>query len=146
MIDYSKIIAIDFDNTCVVNAFPHVGKDIPYCVSTLMELINNDYLLMLFTCRCDITDFDVLPEESGLGLAIKRGNYLSDAINWFKSKNIPLFAINKFPGIYKKSSPKPHFELLIDDKSLGIPLIPYYGENVVDWLTVRSMLSKRKYL
>jgi hydroxymethylpyrimidine pyrophosphatase-like HAD family hydrolase len=61
------VIAIDFDGTCVTHDYPFVGYDIG-AVLVLKELVAQNHKLILFTRRTDS----------------EHGNFLSDALNWFK--------------------------------------------------------------
>ncbi len=135
------IIAVDFDGTCVSHAFPDIGKDIG-AVPILKKLVENGHQLVLFTMRSNVEDVDS-PELPGK----YTGNYLEDAINWFKKNNIPLYGINTNPKQkYWTSSPKAYADYYIDDSALGCPLI--YDEELsdksfVDWNAIESSL---KYL
>lgn len=123
-------IAIDFDGTCVTHEFPFVGQDIG-AASILKELVLNGHKLVLFTMRSN-TD---------------RGNYLSDAIQWFRDNDIPLWGIQSNPNQGKwTTSPKAYAELYIDDAALGCPLIrdPNIANRpFVDWKKVKDLLTER---
>jgi hydroxymethylpyrimidine pyrophosphatase-like HAD family hydrolase len=54
----NKIIAIDFDGTCVSHEYPLVGKDIG-AIPVLKELMSNGHRLILFTMRSNKVDEDV---------------------------------------------------------------------------------------
>ena len=43
-------IAVDFDGTCVSNAFPYIGKDIG-SVPVLKKLVEKGHKLILYTLR-----------------------------------------------------------------------------------------------
>lgn len=105
------IIAIDFDGTCVMHDYPKVGEDIG-AVPVLKELVNAGHQLILWTMRCD----------SG----VKSGQFesgLTDAIDWFKQNNIPLYGIQRNPDQDSwTKSPKAYAQLYIDDAALGAPL------------------------
>ena len=121
------VIGIDFDGTCVSHEFPHVGKDIG-AVPVLKELVANGHSLILWTMR-----------SNGHG-----GNFLDDAINWFKENEIPLWGIQTNPNQSSwTSSPKAYCQLYIDDAALGCPLVPD-ARDYVDWIRVREMLVKKK--
>jgi hypothetical protein len=78
------------------------------------------------------------------------GNYLTDAVNWFKERDIPLYGIQTNPkqNTWTKS-PKAYAQLYIDDAALGCPLkydpqisrVPF-----VDWEVVEEMLIERGIL
>jgi len=51
------------------------------------------------------------------------GKFLTDAVNWFKKNNIPLYGIQSNPTQRNwTTSPKSYAELMIDDSALGCPL------------------------
>jgi len=131
------IIAIDFDGTCVTHEFPNIGKEIG-AEPVLKELVANGHQLILYTMRSDID----APESECEDIHSVGGKYLTDAVNWFKEREIPLWGINENPE--QKSwthSPKPYANLYIDDAALGIPLV--YGSHerpYVNWNKVRMML------
>jgi len=124
------VICIDFDGTCVTHEFPRVGRDIG-AVPVLKELIENNHKLVLFTMRSD------------------NGNekYLTDAVNWFKENDIPLYGIQKNPTQHTwTTSPKAYGEMYIDDAALGCPLKyieDYATRPFVDWSAVREILKSK---
>lgn len=145
-------IAIDFDGTCVTHEFPEIGKDIG-AVPVLKELVDNGHKLILFTMRADRHE----QKETGHPYIMDvTGLFLTDAINWFKKNNIPLYGIQSNPTQKNwTTSPKCYAQLYIDDAALGCPLIQdytshpdgyYSGEPVpsgrpyVDWIEVRKQL------
>lgn len=103
------IIGIDFDGTCVTHDFPKIGKDIG-AVPVLKELVANGHKLILFTMRSDKEDVSTDDYE----INNQSGKYLSEAVQWFKDNDIPLYGINENPG--QKSwtdSPKPYCHIYI---------------------------------
>jgi hypothetical protein len=118
-------IGIDFDGTCVTHEYPKVGIDIIGSVSTLKKLIENGHQLILFTMRS--------------------GDYLTDAVNWFKDNEIPLYGIQTNPTQHTwTTSPKCYCNLYIDDAALGCPLIHTDNERpYVDWYTVEDLLKSQ---
>ena len=136
----NKIIAVDFDGTCVKHEFPSVGEDVPYAVTTLKRLTMAGAKIILYTMRsnCKIT----IVNNNVHDIIQKEGNYLDDAVDWFKSKNIPLFGINENPEQNTwTSSPKPYAHYYIDDSALGCPLIVSDNKVYVDWLSVWEKLT-----
>jgi hypothetical protein len=83
-------IILDFDGTVVTNEFPRIGEDIG-AVPVLKELVKCGHNLILFTMRSDIGE----PHTKNPGITNAPGNYLTDAINWFRQHNIPLYGIQK---------------------------------------------------
>jgi hypothetical protein len=133
------IIAIDFDGTCVTNEFPKVGKDIK-AIPVLKALVENGHQLVLFTMRSDIIN----PTGEDNELHLESGNYLTDAVNWFKENEIPLYGIQTNPTQHTwTTSPKAYAQMYIDDAALGCPLIhdkEYAERPFVDWTVVGNML------
>lgn len=117
----TKIIALDFDGTCVKNEkFPSVGADIG-AVPILKKLIENGHKLILWTVRTDIG--------------------LKNAVKWFDDNQIELSGINKYKS--NSNSPKINADLFIDDKSINAPLIhPNEGKPYINWKVVESLLKK----
>lgn len=139
------IIGIDFDGTCTTHEFPIIGKDIG-AVPVLKELVEKGHQLILFTMRSDIED----PKQTSEEILPVGGDYLTDAVNWFKDNNIPLYGIQTNPDQkHWTKSPKAYCHLYIDDAALGCPLTsntekcrrPY-----VDWDAVRRILFEMNIL
>lgn len=120
----NKIIAVDFDGTCVTHSYPDIGYDVG-AQEVLELLVANGNRLILFTMRS--------------------GDELREAADWFHERNIPLFGINENPEQYTwTASPKPYAHLYIDDAALGCPLLESKsgGRPYVDWPTVKLILEK----
>lgn len=125
-------ILIDFDGTCVTHEFPRVGRDIG-AVPILKKLVESGHRLILFTMRSNN----------------QRGNFLDDAVDWFKKNDIPLYGIQENPEqkIWT-TSPKAYGQLIIDDTCLGIPLtlldergIQISDRPFINWLEVKYLLE-----
>jgi len=125
-------IVVDFDGTCVKHEYPKVGGDIG-AVSVLKELVEAGHKLVLFTMRSD--------------KGVKEGKFdsgLTDAVNWFKENDIPLYGVQTNPTQkHWTDSPKAYGQLMIDDAALGTPLVhPEDGSRAyVDWNAVRYLLN-----
>jgi hypothetical protein len=124
------IFAIDFDGTCVTHEYPKVGRFVG-AQKVLSRLVDEGAKLILWTMRSD----GRVEQEVA--------NPLTDAVNWFKDNNIPLFGINENPE--QKSwtgSPKAYAHIYIDDAALGIPLVKgLNGERpYVDWDKIEELL------
>jgi hypothetical protein len=122
------IIAVDFDGTCVTHEYPRIGRYIG-AEPVLRELVKAGHQLILLTMRGD--------------------KLLDEATNWFKDRDIPLFAINENPE--QKSwtnSKKVYAHLYIEDAALGAPLskgLP--GErDYINWGEARRILVKQGIL
>ena len=116
-------IAVDFDGTCVSHEYPYLGMDIG-AVPVLQDLVAQGHRLILYTMRS--------------------GKLEKVAVEWFKERGIPLFAVNENPTHKKLTkSPKIHADIYIDDSAAGCPLI--YPEHAaarpyVDWVKMREWL------
>lgn len=134
-------VAIDFDGSVVTHEFPQIGKDIG-AVPVLKELVANGHKLILFTMRSD--------KEKVITTDDKPSDYLTQAVKWFESHDIPLWGINQNPEQHTwTSSPKPYAHLYIDDAALGTPLAyePIISQRLfVDWEEVRKILVQRGFI
>lgn len=143
----SFTINLDFDGTCVTHEFPKIGKDIG-AVPVLKELVANGHNLILFTMRSDVKD----PESKSSEIISESGNYLTEAVNWFKENDIPLYGIQSNPTQHTwTTSPKSYAHLMIDDSALGCPLTydpksNFSARPFVDWVRVRQMLVNTGYI
>ena len=81
----SLTILVDFDDTCCRDSYPHRGKEIPGAVSVLRDLCQKGHRLILWTCREHVSIDGVDP--------------LQEALNWFSSYDIPLYAVNEDPCV-----------------------------------------------
>ena len=129
--DYAYI-AIDFDNTLVSDLYPEIGLTLN-AESVLHELVEKGHKLILWTMRS--------------------GKYLEDAVNWCKKKGIELYGVSENPDfLHDEKARKVFFDLLIDDKSIGIPVAAFYDaprsriQRVVDWNLLREELKKLNLL
>lgn len=110
-------IAIDFDGTIVEDAYPSIGKERPFAISTLKSLIADRHKLILWTVR--------------------EGELLEEAVEWCRSRGVEFYAINRdYPE--EEAANNNHFsrklkvDLFIDDRNLG---------GIPDWGTIYSMVS-----
>jgi hypothetical protein len=141
------VIAVDFDGTCVSHDYPKVGEDIG-SVPVLKALIEKGHQLILWTMRSDRLAPFVLPTGEEVP-----GDVLTQAINWFKDNEIPLYGVQRNPGqSVWTDSPKCYAQLYIDDAALGCPLTikeenwVIIGKPFVDWDEVREILEKKSIL
>ena len=78
------------------------------------------------------------------------GNFLDDAIDWFKKNNIPLYGIQENPTQSNwTTSPKAYAHVYIDDAALGCPLewnTDICKRPYVDWNQVELILKHRKII
>lgn len=125
-----KIIAVDFDGTCVAHAFPNIGMDIG-AVPVLQALANCGHKLILWTMRS--------------------GRYLDAAVDWCVKNNIPLHAINDNPSQTEwTQSRKVYANFYIDDAAIGTPLlvpsIEISDRGFVDWAKMKILLIEKGLL
>lgn len=116
-------IAVDFDGTCVHSEFPHVGPDMFGAELALKKLAQDGHRIILWTCR----------EHFPYGGV---NDVLEPAIEWFRKKNIPLYAINGNPDMTLQGFPiarKCHADVIIDDRSL---FIPRTQTGDIDWCAI----------
>lgn len=126
MRQYGYYIVLDFDGTVVKHRYPAVGEDIG-ALPVLKRLVKNGHKLLLNTMRSHNSDGE---------------DTLQPAIDWFVSRDIPLYGINENPSQKEwTSSPKVYGNIYIDDAALGAPLkkddtpCPYLGaaSPYIDW-------------
>lgn len=128
------IIAIDFDGTCVKNAFPNIGESIG-AESVLRELTAKGHKLILYTMRSNRPTAGATGDDN---IHDVTGNFLDDAVQWFADNNIPLYAIQTNPTQSRwTTSPKAYAELYIDDSAMGLPLI---YDNKSEWFKTRKQI------
>ena len=131
-------ILIDFDGTCVTHDYPRIGQDIG-SIPVLKKLVANGHNLILFTMRSH-KSFNMMNIRTAF-------DGLNEAINWFKTNNIPLYGIQTNPTQRSWTlSPKAHGDLMIDDVALGCPLIndlKIHRRPFVDWVKVEKMLIEK---
>jgi len=139
-------INIDFDGTVTTHAFPKVGKSIG-AQFVLKRLVANGHKLILFTMR---SDKNGTMSTADPGIIAIPGQYLTDAINWFKENHIPLHGIQSNPDQKTwTDSPKSYADLMIDDSALGCPLkydSKLSSRPFVDWGKVEEWLEARKII
>jgi hypothetical protein len=131
-------IVVDFDGTVVTHDFPVLGKDIG-AVPVLRKLVEKGHKLILFTMRSDGQK-----EQMINGYKMHKGDFLTQALSWFKENDIPLYGIQTNPTQKTwTTSPKAYGQLIIDDAALGCPLIydkTFHSRPYVDWNRVEEML------
>lgn len=123
----ARVIAIDFDGTCVTHEYPHEGADVG-AVPILKKLVENGHQLILYTMR------------SATGL--------QNAIDWFIRNEIVLYGVQYNPTQTQwTSSNKCYAQIYIDDAALGCPLIyPKEGRPYVNWKEIEKILTKQGLL
>ena len=99
----SLLIAVDFDGTIVEDAYPRVGKPMPFALETIKMLQADGHRIILWTYR--------------------HGKALKDAEEFMIKNGIPPYAVNRsYPE--EESHPndvsrKINADLFIDDRNFG---------------------------
>jgi hypothetical protein len=147
-------IAVDYDGTIVTNDFPNKGKDIG-AASVLKKIIAAGHDIILYTCRQNHKEDRHLSFGNDQILTLPAGDHLTEAMNWFYRNDIPLFDINHNPAEDDYITEKPHFDLLIDDKALGVPtttvavvdnVIVSSKKPFVDWVMIEYLLTYKNII
>lgn len=97
------IIAVDFDGTLHMGAFPAIGTIAPDARTTMQKLKDEGHYLIIWTCRC--------------------GDQLTEAINWLLEQGIPFDRVNEHNpdnlAKYNTVARKVYAHLYIDDRQVG---------------------------
>jgi len=102
MFDKMLTIAVDFDGTIVEEAFPKIGKPMPFAFETLKMLEDKGHRLILWTVRT--------------------GKPLEDAVAFCKKNGIEFYAVNNEfaeEEHHGRSSRKINADIFIDDRNVG---------------------------
>lgn len=99
-----KVAAIDFDGTVVEHAYPFIGKTLPNAFETLKAMQENDWYLILWTCR--------------------EGNELREAVEFCTKNGVHFDGVNSTPDYLPHSSDgiksrKVVADVYVDDKAFG---------------------------
>ena len=95
-------IAVDFDGTIVEEAYPYIGKPIPFAIDVLKRLIYEDqHQVILWTVR--------------------EGKLLDEAVEYCRRQGVEFYAVNKLhPEIDDEPKPrKISVDVFIDDRNIG---------------------------
>lgn len=109
-----KIACIDFDGTVVDSDFPKILKAKKNAFKILRKMKDNDWILILWTCR----------EDEGYNI---EKQYLTQAVDYCKKNGISFDGINRLPLEYDFRDEvslrrKPYCTVFIDDRNLlGFP-------------------------
>lgn len=119
----SKLIAVDFDGTCVRNEYPAIGASIQ--AERWLRHLEKTYHIryILLTMRSD--------------------DLLREAEEWFAQHQISLWASNDNPdqARWAGNTRKVYANLYVDDTGLGVPLCFDAPKPYVDWDTAGPMLE-----
>jgi len=116
------IIAVDFDDTiCANTEFPNIGPPVPLAIDFMLKLDEAGAKLILWTMRS--------------------GEALDTALDYLSKQQVPLWAANENPEQDSwTNSPKVYAHKYIDDAAVGVPLIEFEGQKVVDWSQVGPVI------
>ena len=151
-LDTAMIGLIDFDGTVVYHVPEGVCPIDTGAERVLKQLVKKGHKLVLWTCRNKSKNnpFNYVNGEP------KVPDSLEEALNWYKERNIPLYAVNEVPGSekYIGDSIKPLCDFVIDVLNVGTPIkygvVPchYYNGKVcevythcVDWDRMEELLK-----
>lgn len=135
----SKVIGVDFDNTCVIEEWPEIGREIPGAINVLRKLIASGHKIILVTMR----EHD----------RIDGRDLLQEAIDWFTDRGIELLAVNSNPiqeKLFECKSRKIYTDAMIDDHSAGIKLLDGTTSGgvpvkYVDWNSIDNWFRDQGY-
>lgn len=108
-------IAIDFDGTIVEHEYPRIGREIPFAISTLRRLQDEDGCrLILWTVRS--------------------GELLDEAVEYCRKRGLEFYAVNKDNPEESDDEPqhKINADIYIDDRNLG---------GLPDWGVIYSVIK-----
>ncbi len=97
-------IAVDFDGTIVEHRYPAIGKEKPFAVAAIKQLIDEGHRFILWSVR--------------------EGELLEEAVKWCEERGIMFVAVNRDYAEEKKENNE-HFsrklkvDLFIDDRNVG---------------------------
>jgi len=113
-------IAVDFDGTIVEHAYPKIGKEMAFALTTLKELQKQGHQIVLWTFRS--------------------GKELNDAIEYCRKNGLEFFAINESEANegfdHEKMSRKIDADIFIDDRNIG---------GFLGWSKIWQMLNPHIY-
>lgn len=111
-------IAVDFDGTIVEEAYPKIGKPIPFAIDVLKKLIYEEHhLVILWTVR--------------------EGELLQEAVDYCRERGVEFFAVNKL-NPYDEDRLQPRkvaVDMFIDDRNVG---------GLPDWGLIYQMITKNQ--
>ncbi|MDR2684245.1 MAG: hypothetical protein LBB53_02540 [Prevotellaceae bacterium] len=110
------VIAVDFDGTIVEEAYPAIGKPIPFAIDVLKKLQSEEYhQLILWTVR--------------------EGELLDEAVEYCRRRGVEFYAVNKlYPDDIDELAPrKIAADIFIDDRNVG---------GLPDWGLIYRMIKQ----
>lgn len=115
------IIAVDFDGTIVEDRYPEIGKERPFAIATLKQLIKDGHRLILWSVR--------------------EGSRLERAKQWCEERGVHFFAVNRDYEDDELTSMhhshKVKADVFIDDRNVG---------GLPDWGTIYQLINNKQSL
>lgn len=113
-------IAVDFDGTIVEHRYPEIGKERPFAIQTLKQLIEDGHKLILWSVR--------------------EGKLLDEAVEWCAQRGVRFYAVNQdYDEDVKEGnrnfSRKLKVNMFIDDRNVG---------GLPDWGVIYQLITKRQ--
>lgn len=113
-------IGVDFDGTIVENAYPKIGKEMPFAIETLIRLQHEFHHQIILW-------------------SVREGKLLDEAVEFCNKRGLEFYAVNKDfreeDGTNKHYSRKIKADLFIDDRNIG---------GLPDWGTIYQMIASGK--
>ena len=97
--DRPIILCVDFDGTTVIDDFPRIGKEKKGAISTLKDLQESGFKIVIWTCR--------------------EGKFQDKMVAWLHSNGFFPDAINEnvHPNLHGSAKHKVYADFYLDDKS-----------------------------
>ena len=117
------VIAVDFDGTIVEHKYPAIGKERPFAVATLKQLVDDGLKLVLWSLRT--------------------GELLDEAVAWCEERGVRFYAVNSNFDEDANSINSDNFcrklkvQMFIDDRNVG---------GLPDWGTIYELIQEDKTL
>jgi len=124
------VICVDFDGTLADHRYPDIGPPVPGAIDWLKRYLELGAKLILWTMRSDH----------------KRGNYLTDAAEWCRSRGIEFWSVGVNPEQHEwTTSRKAYANLYIDDAAACTPLTRPDGfrRPCVDWSVLGPVVEAK---
>lgn len=114
------VIAVDFDGTIVEHKYPAIGKERPFAVATLKQLMEDGHKLVLWSVRT--------------------GELLDEAVAWCEERGVRFYAVNGNLDEDANCMNSDNFcrklkvQMFIDDRNVG---------GLPDWGSIYQIITRR---
>lgn len=119
------IIAVDFDNTIVTDAYPQIGYPIG-AFPVLKLLQSKGHHIYLYSCRQD--------------------HLLAQACDYCESKGLHISTSHECWSMEDHPYSKQYFDILIDDHAFNCPTTIINNQRVVYWTRIALWLGENDYI